>query len=131
MHTHTHLLHLSFCLNGDEHFVWPGTCLHLLPPSTLSCSPTERQETIEKTKGSEDDGRLLPDILRTEIKKDRVGGLIFGLFLAVIHSGNKAAALQQKNEYCLQGVCLDSITICKKVTIIPATIHFYASALVE
>lgn len=85
MRTHNPLIHLSSCLNGDEHFVWPGSLLHLFPPSTLSCSPTERQETIEKTKGSENDGRLLPDILRTEIKEDIVGGLLFGLFSAEIH----------------------------------------------
>lgn len=66
-HTDTPLIHLSSCLSRDEHFLLPASLLHLLPLSTLSCSLTERQ----KTKGTENDGQLLPDILKIEMKKDR------------------------------------------------------------
>lgn len=53
---------------------------HLFPLSTLSCSPAKRQKPMKKTKGIEDDGQRLPDILRIEIKT-----LIVDLFSAETH----------------------------------------------
>lgn len=50
----------------------PGGLLHVFPLSTLSCSQAERHENNEEDKkGTGNDRQLLPDMLGTEIQKDR------------------------------------------------------------
>lgn len=130
MHTHmdTLLIRLSSCLNGDEHFLLPGSLLHLFPLSTLSCSLAKRRRTMEKTKGKRQWWTATPWHFENWDKERQTESwwAAVGLFSAEIQREAQerkytTAGLQHKNNTVFK----DLTTLLKCSKTIHANVHFH------